>query len=110
MVEDADYAVESVFELRPCSTLFTQQEMQDVMNSIKGRSAPCWDFISAKVAEDNFNSLLPPFLHVINLCTRTGQFPIAYKIAKVFQFSNPTLKDPFLTIGDLFFNNSLKSH
>lgn len=79
IVDDSEYALESVFDLRPV----TQKELAQVIRNLKGRSAPGWDSIPSRLIKDNIRSVTAPLLHIINLSIRSGQFPDALKIATV---------------------------
>lgn len=87
-VEDADYALDSVFELRPV----THQELYDCVMSMRGHSAPGCDGIPVQFIKDNFYALSDPMLHIINLSIRTGKFPDAFKTAKVIPIFKTGLK------------------
>lgn len=78
-VEDADFATNFEIQLRPVP----RQELFDVVNSIKGRSAPGWDLISTQFFKDNILVPINPVLQVISLSSRSGEFPDSFKIAKV---------------------------
>jgi hypothetical protein len=78
-VDDADYVTNSVFFLRPV----TEDELTDVIRSVRGNSAPGWDGIPTKLIKYNIGTLIKPLLYIVNLSILSGKFPTPFKIAKV---------------------------
>ena len=59
----------------------TSKEVNDISLSLNLCSSG-WDFLSTKIIQSNFNILLEPLTHVLNLSLK-GIFPMELKLAKV---------------------------
>lgn len=79
VVRDDEHAADSEFQLQPVS----RQELEEVVKSLKGRSAPGCDGIPTRVIKNNIDILIHPILHIVNLSILVGHFPCALKTARV---------------------------
>jgi len=79
VVNDEAYATQTVFTLHTV----TEEELLKYVTSLRGGSAPGFDCISADFLKQHFNVLKIPLLHIVNTSLRTGEFPDAFKVAKV---------------------------
>ena len=60
----------------------TTKEVQDISLSLN-LCSPGWDFLSTKIIQSNFDIILNPLTHVLNLSLEKGVFPKELKLAKV---------------------------
>jgi hypothetical protein len=79
VVEDGDYVADSNFQLEPIS----EAQLVQVVNKLKGGSAPGVDQIPAKLIKGNLGHLKSPLLHLVNTSLLTGVFPKCFKTGKV---------------------------
>lgn len=79
LLMDADHRTDTVFEMQAVS----QQQILDVVKSLRGGSAPGWDDISSNIIKNNIQYILIPLHYIINLSISKGKFPKLFKIAKV---------------------------
>jgi hypothetical protein len=78
-IRDYEFGAETVFEFKNV----TEKEVMEVINSLKGKSAPGYDLIPTKIIKENSNSLIIPIRYIINLSIHQGLFPDKLKIAKI---------------------------
>src|SRR5436190_3364379 len=61
----------------------TENELQNFVHSLRSGSASGYDLLSADFLKSHIQVLGKPLLHIINTSVSTGQFPEAFKVAKV---------------------------
>ena len=60
----------------------TSKEVKDISLSLN-LCSPGWDFLSTKIIQSNFEIILEPLTHLLNLSLKNGVFPKELKLAKV---------------------------
>lgn len=79
VIVDANYMTECALQLRPAS----EEEVFSCVRDLRGGSAPGVDGIVASVLKDNYEVLVRPLHHIVNLSLKKGIFPKIFKTAKV---------------------------